>query len=121
MDGGVDTFTRIHLQWDSGGTQWRIRGELKDSTSGVEIDGSWVVLSVPMPQPLWFQTAVRASDHRGIVGFTNNVYVRNYNQANLLNSAVTTEVDYNQPWARIHQSRGAGSTDLIWVGALDIQ
>ena len=42
-DPEAQEFVRLHIQWDSGGNQWRVRSEMKNGTT--QTDGAWYALA----------------------------------------------------------------------------
>jgi hypothetical protein len=117
----VDTFTRVHLQWDSAGSQWRIRGELKDSSSGTQKNGTWLVFTNPLHIPIWLSVQIANTTNRGITFISTwpPSITPGLSGTFLQNATPTTVLDYNNVWLRFHQTRGAGGNDRLFMDALN--
>ena len=120
-----DTYSRVHLQWDSSGSQWRVRGELKDSTSGTQKTGSWIAQSNPINMPLYFAIQVlndankRCIQYYGVVNIPSSTLPANNFMSLLQNSIPTTALTWSDIWLQVHQTRGAGGADRLLIGAID--
>lgn len=119
-----DTFSRVHLQWDSAGSQWRIRGELKDSSSDTEWDGSWEIFSVPINNRVWIAVTVVNNATKLCQQYYGPFFVPNSDSANqfltqLNQRTPSTALTWGQLWIQFHQTRGAGGNDRILIGSWD--
>jgi hypothetical protein len=120
-----DTFSRVHLQWDSAGSQWRIRGELKDSSSGTQTNGSWFVFSSPIDAAFYIATGVvnnaakTAASYYSVVNIPSTTVIANNWMTTLQFANPTTALTWGDIWLQTHQSRGAGGRDRFLVGAID--
>ncbi len=128
-NGGVideNTFCRIHLQWDSAGGVWQIRGEVKDSSSGTQHDGTYEVFSVPLNNRVWIALAVQNAATKRCLNYyspflakTSTTAPSNEFMTNLQSQLPTTALTWGDIWVQFHQTRGAGSKDRVLIGALD--
>lgn len=126
--GAIDenTFCRVHLQWSSSGSVWRIRGETKDSSSSTQHDGAWTNFSLPVNSRFWLVLGVTNAAAKTCLSYAG----ANYTPAgagslaaefmnNLQVQNPTTALTWGTVWLQVHQTRGAGATDRLLIGAYD--
>lgn len=118
--GGIDesTYSRVRLHWDSGTSVWQIRGEEKDVTTGVNHDGTYQTLDLPIHEPLYIRMLVR-----NVAAKTTRQYWGTQPVADghslLQEQAPTVAQTWGQVWLQVEMSRGAGVQDYFYIGALD--
>lgn len=117
----VDTFARFHLQWDSAGGAWQVRAEVKDSSSGTQKDGTWLVFSEPLNIPIWFSIQLAHTTNRGITTLASwPITVTPALTGTVLqNTTPSTVLSYGNVWLRLHQTRGAGGADRIFLDGIN--
>ena len=120
---GIDeaTYSRVHLQWDNAGSQWRVRGEESDGT--VSNNGSWFTLPGPPFAPVHFRVSVLNNAAKRAIQFFADGAIpslsMSYSDYILQNVLPTTAPTWGQFWVQIHQSRGTGGEDEIFIGVQD--
>lgn len=112
----ANTYVRVNLNWDSAGSNWKIRGEYKDGTTATT--GTYTTLSKAPVHPLWFRIALQNNTNKNMV-----VYWGGYPlvpiQVSLQGAAVGSGVTWGQVWWQFSMSRGAGSDDRLLIGGID--
>lgn len=126
--GAIDenTFCRVHLQWDQSAGLWQIRGETKDSSSSTQHDGTWVTFSDPVNSKFWVVLGVTNSATKTCLNYMGANYVpagAGSLAAEFMNNLQvqnpTTALTWGDVWLQVHQTRGAGATDRLLIGAYD--
>jgi len=122
-----DIYIRVHLWWDSANNLWKIRGEEGDGSAGNEFTnpdhvGTWQTFYFPIHQPIWVRAHVQNA-----AGQLCRAYVGTVVEGlayTLLLSQTPTVANWdttNNLWLEIHQTRGAGVTDILFIGAVDYE
>ena len=112
----ANTYVRANINWDSAGSNWRIRGEYKDGTTATV--GTYTTLSKAPVAPIYFRIALQNNTNKNM-----QVYWAGYSivpiQVSLQSAAVGSGVTWGQAWWQFSMNRGAGSDDRILVGGID--
>lgn len=113
--GAIDTtrFVRGQVQWDSAGSQWRVRGQ--HATGGAVTSGSWFTIRSTPISPFTLQISVR----NGATA-TGRVQITDQNWQ-LLGSTLLYSANFSQTWGQIwfrhHMVKAAGNNArLYWSG-----
>ncbi len=108
-------YVRVHLWWDSANSLWKVRGE--SNNGGGETASAWRTLDPnPLHEPIFFRVLVRNNANKTCRGYIGSVYVA---AAQSLLQSVNEITTWGQVYLRMHQTRGAGVQDYLFVGAVD--
>lgn len=121
-NGGIDedTFSRVHLHWDSGTSVWQVRCQVKDVTSGTTNSSAYTTLLNPLIQPIYLAVQVSNTTKVATARIMNTFYVLEGLTTDIGSATPTNVLDYNQFWVQMSMSRGAGILDDIFIGGFDI-
>lgn len=110
-------YVRVHLQWSSAGSVWRIQGESDANDGGGQTASGWTNLTAgPIVQPLFFRVAIQNNVNKTTREYWGAQYLPAYHS---IIQQVDETTTWGQVWWRVHQSRGAGIDDYWSLGAID--
>lgn len=116
--GAIDTATyaRLRLHWDNATSQWQVIGEESD---GAAPHSATITLDQnPVLQPLFFRIAIQNAAAKTVRIYIGTTPISKTHQL-ILVQAPTTPPTWGDVWLRVHQTRGAGVEDYVFIGALD--
>lgn len=113
-----DTYSRVHLQWSRSGSVWRVRGELKDSSSGTQKVSTWQSFSFPLSMPVYFAVAAVNNASKSAIQYIGKDRISTFFSI-LQNTTPDTALSWGQMWLQVHQTRGAGGGDILYIGSYD--
>jgi hypothetical protein len=122
-----DIYIRVHFWWDSANSLWKIRGEEGDGSAGNEFTtpdhtGSWNTFTFPLHQPIWIRHLVRNIAAQTCRAYVGTAPWSRTHTLLLTQDPTNTNWDTTENvWLQIHQTRGAGVQDYLYIGALDYE
>lgn len=114
--GAIDetVYSRTRLHWDYATSVWQVRGEASDGSTAT--NGSYISLAAIPIQPMFFRFYVRndaTKNTRQYAGY------HHFPNAQTFLQGVAATVTWGQVWLQFEMSRGAGTNDIIYIGAAD--
>ncbi len=119
--GVIDTakYIRLHLQWSSAGSIWRVQAESDANDGGGQTASGWTTLTAgPIIQPLYFRIGIQNNAAKTTRVYWGSQYHYFFHS---LVQQVNETTTWGQVWWRLNQTRGAGIDDYWSLGAVDYQ
>lgn len=118
--GSIDenTYSRVHLWWDSANSLWKIRGEEKDGATA-HTSASWTTLDQnPIINPIFVRFFVQNVAAKTARSYFGSIPDPKMHQL-LLNQNPSAAPTWGQCWLQLERTRGAGVSDITWLYSVD--